>query len=142
MLRSNLKEQELLNAYKEFGEAAKNILDINSDILEGRGKKIDLRKIEDDLARANETIEILKAENERLLKAQDEMKTRFNQMAVTMQHVWNRLGIDKGTWEEKINAVISWGRQPDVNLLKRTKTVKKRSADEDEGGVDNNGVES
>ena len=62
---------------------------------------------------ASKVIQVLERENKKLQEQNDQLKYRFNRMYLVMQSVWERLGYKSGTWEQKLDKVRSWAKEPE-----------------------------
>jgi putative cell wall-binding protein len=91
---------------------------------------------------ASKVAQALETENKKLQEQNDQLKYRFNLMYLVMQSVWERLGYKSGTWEQKLDKVRSWAKEPERAFAKKIMDVannKKRTSKEDDDGP--NGLE-
>jgi hypothetical protein len=94
-------------------------------------EKLGLQLIRDSLetehpaeaASLSDVIHTLAAEVEKLREENNRLNYRFNRMYVVMTAVWERLRCRKGTWEEKLDRVRSWAKEPERELAKRILTA-------------------
>jgi len=72
-----------------------------------------------ELENIKEVILALVAEVENLQDYNGRVTDRFNRMYFVMTAVWERLGYKKGTWEERLEQVRHWAREPERAMNRR-----------------------
>ena len=72
-----------------------------------------------ELENIRELILALVAEMGNLRDFSDRVTDRFNRMYFVMTAVWERLGYKKGTWEERLEQVRHWAREPERAMNRR-----------------------
>lgn len=72
-----------------------------------------------ELQNTRDLILTLATEIGNLQRHNDRLTDRLNRIYFVMTAVWERLGFKKGTWEEKLEQVRFWAREPERAMNRR-----------------------
>lgn len=101
----NTMEKDNSADFNSLGATERQSLDIVGEEvgIDTYNKIVNTRKV----------VHVLETENKKLQEQNDQLKYRFNRMYLVMQSVWERLGYKSGTWEQKLDKVRSWAKEPE-----------------------------